>query len=57
MGTGIQTQGVILTNAIRSVDLNTGKAKKVEKAPIELDGIMLSADNRNGVPYSENPHS
>jgi mRNA interferase ChpB len=34
-GTGMNTQGVVLVNMIRSVDLNTGAgaAKKIERAP------------------------
>lgn len=33
MGTGTQTQGVILSSSIRSVDLNARHAKKIETAP------------------------
>ncbi|MDO9150494.1 MAG: type II toxin-antitoxin system ChpB family toxin [Methylotenera sp.] len=32
-GTGMNTQGVVLVNMIRSVDLNTRAAKKIERAP------------------------
>lgn len=32
-GTGMDTQGVVLVNMIRSVDLNTRGAKKIERAP------------------------
>ena len=32
-GTGMDTQGVVLVNMIRSVDLTTRGAKKVERAP------------------------
>ena len=33
MGSGTDTQGVILTNGIRMVDLKARKAKKLEEAP------------------------
>lgn len=36
MGSGTETQGVILINGLRSVDLNARKAKKVESAPREI---------------------
>lgn len=45
MGTGTETQGVILTNAIRSVDLNARKAKKVEKAPDDAVNEALAILN------------
>lgn len=32
-GTGMDTQGVVLVNMIRSVDLATRGAKKIERAP------------------------
>ena len=32
-GTGMETQGVILVNMLRSVDLMARKAKKIERAP------------------------
>lgn len=36
MGTGTETQGVILVNGVRSVDLKARKAKKVESLPSEV---------------------
>lgn len=36
MGAGTQTQGVILINGLRSVDLRARKAKKVESAPSHI---------------------
>ena len=33
MGTGTETQGMVLVNGIRSVDLNARKARLVEKVP------------------------
>ena len=33
MNTGLQTQGVVMTNGIRSLDLSARRAKKVESAP------------------------
>ena len=36
MGAGTDTQGVILVNGIRMVDLQAGQAKKVETAPNEV---------------------
>ncbi len=45
MGTGTATQGVILTNAIRAVDLNARKAKKVEKAPADVVDEALAILN------------
>ncbi len=33
MGTGTQTQGVVLVNGIRNLDLSVRNAAKVEKAP------------------------
>lgn len=32
-GTGMDTQGVVLVNMVRSVDLDARQAKKVERAP------------------------
>lgn len=32
-GTGMETQGVVLVNMVRAVDLNARKAKKLEQAP------------------------
>ncbi|MCE2571854.1 type II toxin-antitoxin system ChpB family toxin [Motilimonas eburnea] len=46
MGAGTETQGVVLVNGIRSIDLNARKAKKVEAAPSEIVDealAMLSA--------------
>jgi len=36
MGTGTRTQGVVLANGIRSIDLNARHGKKIEKAPDSL---------------------
>ncbi len=36
MGTGTETQGVILVNGVRSVDLKARKAKKVESLDSEI---------------------
>jgi mRNA interferase ChpB len=36
MGTGTETQGVILVNGVRSVDLKVRKAKKVESLDSEI---------------------
>lgn len=36
MGTGTETQGVILVNGVRSVDLKARKAKKVESLDNEI---------------------
>ena len=36
MGAGTETQGVILVNGVRSVDLKARKAKKVESLPSEI---------------------
>ncbi|MBC7625524.1 MAG: type II toxin-antitoxin system ChpB family toxin [Aeromicrobium sp.] len=36
MGTGCKTQGVILVNKMRMMDLSARKAKKIEKAPQEV---------------------
>ena len=45
MGTGTETQGVILINGIRSVDLNARKAKKVESVPSEILAEALAVLN------------
>ncbi len=45
MGTGTETQGVILINGIRSVDLNARKAKKVESVPSEIMAEALAVLN------------
>jgi len=36
MGTGTETQGVVLVNGVRSVDLKARKAKKVESVPSDI---------------------
>lgn len=36
MGAGTETQGVILVNGVRSVDLKARKAKRVEAVPSEI---------------------
>ncbi len=36
MCTGTETQGVILVNGVRSVDLKARKAKKIESLPSEI---------------------
>lgn len=36
MGSGTETQGVILVNAVRMMDLDARKAKKIESAPPAL---------------------
>ncbi|MDX3774722.1 type II toxin-antitoxin system ChpB family toxin [Chromatiaceae bacterium AAb-1] len=45
MGTGTQTQGVILANGIRSVDLNARQAKRIEKAPSAIVDEVLAILN------------
>lgn len=42
MGSGTETQGVVLANGIRSVDLSARKAVKVEKAPAEIVNEVLA---------------
>ena len=42
MGSGTDTQGVVLANGIRSVDLAARKAVKVEKAPAEIVNEVLA---------------
>lgn len=42
MGAGTETQGVVLVNGIRSVDLAARKAVKVEKAPAEIVNEVLA---------------
>ncbi len=42
MGSGTDTQGVVLANGIRSVDLVARKAVKVEKAPAEIVSEVLA---------------
>jgi len=36
MGTGTETQGVVLVNGVRSVDLKARKAKKIESVPSDI---------------------
>lgn len=36
MGTGTETQGVILVSGIRMVDLNARKAKLIERVPVDI---------------------
>lgn len=45
MGTGTETQGVILINGIRSVDLKARKAKKIESVPSEILAEALAVLN------------
>lgn len=45
MGSGAETQGVILVNGVRSVDLNARKAKKFESAPREIVDEALAILN------------
>jgi|TARA_B110000914_G_C15257148_1_gene351246 mRNA interferase ChpB len=42
MGTGTETQGVILVNGVRSVDLKARKAKKVESLDSEIVNEALA---------------
>jgi mRNA interferase ChpB len=42
MGTGTQTQGVVLINGIRSVDLKARKAKKIESVPRDIVNEALA---------------
>lgn len=42
MGSGTFTQGVVLANGIRSVDLTARQAVKVEKAPAEIVNEVLA---------------
>ena len=45
IGCGTETQGVILVNGVRSVDLNARKAKKIESAPSEIVDEALAILN------------
>jgi mRNA interferase ChpB len=45
MGTGTETQGVILINGVRSIDLNARKAKKIESVPSEILAEALAVLN------------
>ncbi|UAA39530.1 type II toxin-antitoxin system ChpB family toxin [Paraneptunicella aestuarii] len=42
MGAGTETQGVILVNAIRMVDLQARKAKKLEQTPANIVEEVLA---------------
>ena len=42
LGSGTETQGVILANGIRSVDLKARRAKKVETAPADIVDEVLA---------------
>jgi mRNA interferase ChpB len=42
MGSDTETQGVVLTNAIRTADLSARGAVKVEKAPKEIINEVLA---------------
>lgn len=40
-GTGLETQGVVLVNMVRSVDLNARRAKFIEHAPqVVIDEVL-----------------
>ena len=45
MGSGTETQGVILVNGVRSIDLNARKAKKIESVPSEIVDEALAILN------------
>jgi mRNA interferase ChpB len=45
MGTGTETQGVILINGLRSVDLKARKAKKVESVSSDIVAEALAVLN------------
>lgn len=42
MGSGTETQGVVLANGVRSMDLKARGAKKIEKAPDEIVEEVLA---------------
>ena len=42
MGTGTETQGVVLINGVRMIDLRTRESKKIEEAPKELVDEVLA---------------
>ncbi|WP_350305233.1 type II toxin-antitoxin system ChpB family toxin [Photorhabdus viridis] len=46
MGTGTQTQGVLLVNGIRSIDLNARQARKIEEAPTFVVNEILAMASR-----------
>jgi mRNA interferase ChpB len=50
MGTGTQTQGVVLINAVKSLDLTARKAVKVETAPSYIvdEGVAILTSILNG---------
>lgn len=42
MGTGLNAQGVVLCNQLRVLDLNTRRARFIEKAPPEIiDEVLM----------------
>lgn len=45
MGSGTETQGVILVNGVRSVDLNARKAKKIKSVSSEIVDEALAILN------------
>ena len=45
MATGTETQGVILVNGVRSVDLKARKAKKIESVPSDIVDEALAILN------------
>lgn len=42
MGTGTETQGVVMVNAVRTLDLVARRAKFIEKAPVVINDEVLS---------------
>ena len=42
MGTGTETQGVVLVNSVRMMDLAARDARKIETAPADLVGEVLA---------------
>lgn len=42
IGSGTQTQGVVLVNAVRMLDLHARQAQKIEKAPVEIVDEVLA---------------
>lgn len=45
MGAGTETQGVVLVNGVRSVDLKARKAKKIESVPSDIVDEALAILN------------
>lgn len=45
MGTGTETQGVILVSGVRSVDLKARKARKIESVPSDIVDEALAILN------------